>query len=150
MKHSLFHRWMIRAALAATLALVLVPTVGRLIGQGPVPGDHAALSSAGPGTVDEVMSATMGRTVTHAGSHSSESHADETHHAAAASGGGHHGSDEDCAYCPLLLGTTSLPVPRLQIPLPLRSVAVEIPEIRAALLDRHPTGLGSRGPPLAG
>ena len=123
--NSRFHHWMTRSALAATLALVLVPTLGRLIGPSPAPVHHAALQSAAP-------------------------EAGPGNHLTDPVGNKHPGMGEACDYCALLLGAASLPVPALQTETSPRSIAIAVPQTGATRLDRHPTGLGSRGPPLAG
>lgn len=146
MNACLFQRWMTGCAFAATLALVLVPTIGRLAGQASMPMHHAETSHASAGDhSDHGMPAADGHAMAVAGAHDSEATVRQAPAAAT-----HHGDDEDCDYCALLLGTTALPVPRLQAAPPLRSAAVPVPEMRTFARDRHPTGLGSRGPPRAG
>ena len=154
MKHRLFHRWMTCWAYAATLALVLVPTIGRLAGQASMPMDHGATAGAlahlaaahaQPYGTDPGMVETRVHAMAHASAHTGDATDSPT-----TSESSHHDLDEDCAYCPLLLGTIALPVPVLLAALPLRSPLMPIPAIRSAVLERHPTGLGSRGPPLAG
>src|SRR4051794_11603563 len=95
------HLWITRSALGATLALVLVPTLGRLVGLPMAPVHHAAMQysapEAGPGNplTDPL-------------------------------GNKHSGMGEDCDYCALLLGTASLPVPTLQTETSLRSIAIAV------------------------
>ncbi|QOW18920.1 DUF2946 family protein [Lysobacter ciconiae] len=149
------HRWMRHLALAATLALALVPSLGRLAGQPAMPMHTmpaAAAARASSGVMGDAAHA----------SHSGETRGPEnplvTAHGHASTldagdrqppaGNGHHGSDDDCAYCPLLAGTTALPAPGLPAALPMQRDAVRVPAIRTPTLDRHPTGLGSRGPPI--
>ena len=122
-----FHHWMTRSALAATLALVLVPTLGRLVGLPAMPVLHVAMQSATP-----------------------DAGHGNGHHVTEPASNAHPGMGEDCDYCALLMGTASLPVPTLHTSLPRLSIAVAVPQTGAPRLDRHPTGLGSRGPPLAG
>ena len=158
MKYRSFHRWMTRWAFAATLALVLVPTIGRLAGQAAMPMHHPTAAGsmvhvtpaqAPAGATDHGMIEAHGNALADTSSHSGL-HASAAVDAQVPSGNGHHDPDEDCAYCPLLLGTIALPVPMLLAGLPLRSPAMSMPVIRSAVLERHPTGLGSRGPPLLG
>lgn len=119
------HLWITRSALAATLALVLVPTLGRLIGLPAAPVHHAALQATTPGTGEGSHAADPGSTIPPR-------------------------LDMDCSYCALLLGAASLPVPRLASGAPPRGIATAVPQTGTPRLDRHPTGLGSRGPPLTG
>lgn len=155
MNRRLFHRWTSHLALAAALALTLVPSVGRLAGQSAmplhtVPSDTAAHAhSPGNGHTAHAAHAvhtgsTAGATATIARAHASTLDSGDAQPAA---GNAHHGSEDDCAYCPLLAGTTALPVPGLPAALPMQRIAVRMPAIRTPALDRHPTGLGSRGPP---
>lgn len=144
------HHWMTRSALAATLALVLVPTLGRLVGLPPMPVHHVAMHSAAPDTGDEdgATPASHGHALTHVGAQ--HAGANDAGYTPDPTGNGHPGLGEDCGYCALLLGTASLPIPKLHTRLPRRSIAVAALQTRTATPDRHPTGLGSRGPPLAG
>lgn len=155
MNRRLFHRWMSHLALAAIVALGLVPSVGRLAGQ-PAMSMHAmpaeatmrghsaeAGHNANPAHSGKAAAATSAIAIAH-GPASTVDTADGQ----PAAGNGHHGSDDDCAYCPLLAGTTALPVPGLPAALPVQGTAVRVPATRTPALDRHPTGLGSRGPPI--
>ena len=114
-----------RLALVATLALVLVPTLGRMAQAFDAPAPSHAVSQA------------------HPPSH----HA--MHHQAPAlpkTPMPHHG-DGDCDYCPLLLSMVAPKPPALVAPeialqpAPMPVVAMAPPPYR------HPTGLLSRGPP---
>ena len=156
MNRRLFHRWMTHWALAATLALTLVPSVGRLAGQSAMPmhvmpaGASTGGDSANSGHISH--GAHTDRTGAEASAiASAHQHAHttrDTDDGPPTAGNGHHGSDDDCAYCPLLSGTTALPVPGLPAALPVQGTAVRVPATRTPALDRHPTGLGSRGPPI--
>lgn len=135
-----FARTMAGLALFAILALVLLPTAGRVA----APLAHAeaghAAADAGPGS--------------HA------SHDGHDRHAGVAATGverkapapfdpeAPHEDHGDCAYCPLLaslllLGVVRLP-PRVAAP---ASDWLRLPRV-AALRFIHPCGLGSRGPPV--
>ena len=148
MNRRLLHRWMSHLALAAIVALTLVPSVGRLAGQPAMP---MHVMPAGASTGGDIS---HGAHTDRAGAEASaiaRSHEHEHAHTdegPPAAGNGHHGSDDDCAYCPLLSGTTALPVPGLPAALPVHRTAVRVPATRTPALDRHPTGLGSRGPPI--
>lgn len=146
------HRWTHHLALAATLALALVPSLGRLAGQPAMPMHADAAAPTNSGVMGDAAHAShSGKTggaenpLATVRGHDSTLDAGDRQPAA---GNGHHGSDDDCAYCPLLAGTTALPVPGLPAALPVQGTAVRVPATRTPALDRHPTGLGSRGPPI--
>lgn len=127
-----FQEWIGRLALVALLLLVALPTAGRLV--------HAA--AAGGHAAHSVQHAAHGN------------HA--THQAATPAGGRAPGQlrpapgDADCDYCPLL--ASLLVAARVHF---LRADAPRtpaLPTLPAAprLAWLHPSGLGSRGPPLRG
>lgn len=130
MKRSAFNRWMSRIGLVAALLLAMVPTAGRVA--------HAVADQA----------------VHHQDAHAHHGHATHAHHG----NGSHDGDgerraaigDPDCDYCPLL-GSMALAtgvgfdfgsVPRAAA----AAIAPQAPRLRWW----HPSGLGSRGPPLQG
>lgn len=122
-KRGAFQHWMSRLGLAASLLLVLVPTLGR-VAQAAAP--HAAQQHA---------------------AHAQHRSADHAHRQAgddiprAALG------DPDCDYCPLLSSMApSMGIALAVMPVPAigrMATAPRAPELRW----RHPWGLGSRGPP---
>lgn len=125
-----FQVWTSRLALLALLLLVSVPTASRLehtAGHG-----HAAVSAPGHGHHG------------HHGQHAATPRADGRAPPRPAPG------DADCDYCPLLsslLASVALPfsphiAPRLAAALPWPA-SPRLPWL-------HPSGLGSRGPPLHG
>ena len=124
MKHGAFQHWMSRLGLAASLLLVLVPTLGR------------------------VAQATTAHMAQQQAVHAHHGDADRTHWQ---SGGADSPrpalGDPDCDYCPLLSSLTpSMDIAFNAMPLP----AMGRPAAAPRALDlrwRHPWGLGSRGPP---
>ena len=127
-----------RLALVATLALALVPTIGRVAKAG---------AEAGHGAMHHAMASTQA-VDPHAAHHA--------HHAMAEAPAAapvptpapmpHHG-DGDCEYCPLLQGLVA-PAPVAVVApdgVPPAHVLQRITPARIAF--RHPNGLGSRGPP---
>jgi len=61
----------------------------------------------------------------------------------------HAAPGEDCAYCPVLAGLAMLLVWTLLAPLHSPSRALHVPRKAPLLEFLHPSGLGSRGPPIA-
>ena len=120
-----FHRWMSRLALASALLLLLAPLGTRLLSAT----SHPAKATHGPGAM---QAGSFG----HGHDTPLPAHPDRATH-------------PDCAYCPLL-GTLDLAVLRAPplVPtsaaLPFAAIATVPPHVR-----RHPSGLGSRGPPTA-
>ena len=150
-----FQQLMHRVALVAAFALVLVPTLGRLAQGGA--GDRAhAVAEALP-TATQAMPAHamahMGHAMAHASMDPGMSHAQMGHARPDAppspQPSKHQGHAGDCDYCPLLqmLVAPAAAVATVAIALP----PVSVPSARAdARFDSpHPTGLGSRGPPLS-
>lgn len=118
-----------RIGLAAALLLLAVPTVGRFVHASPAAGQ--VHGQAGHG------------------------HGHHAHHGDAAGHGKRQPSrpapgDSDCDYCPLLAAMAASPeVLFLAAVLP--PAAPSRPTVEAPRLPwLHPTGLGSRGPPLRG
>jgi hypothetical protein len=134
MRATAFQRWLHRLALAATFALVLVPTFGRLAQAGQ--GD--ALRDAW-GAMCTVAGLTLDGDDAHGRTHDP---APRVPHAP-------HQGNGDCDYCPLLQALVAPKPPVLQaiavVPAPAPAFAADL----ATPCFRHPTGLGSRGPPIA-
>ena len=125
-----FQEWAGRLALVALLMLAVVPSAGRLV--------HAATDAGRVHIHGLAMQA-------HAG-----------HVQASPAGGNDEATprpapgDADCDYCPLL--ASLLPVGQVALvpsALPLRFTAAAMPSA-PRLPWSHPSGLGSRGPPVSG
>lgn len=141
-----FTRTMAALALFAILALVLLPTSGRLAAQDPGGPAPSALPAAG----------TTGHAHDHGPGHQAAyRHAPD---ASGATGPGEapdsprpapHEGHADCAYCPLLASVLLVAVP----PMPQATGRQHDrwhPPLRTARLGYlHPCGLGSRGPPVS-
>lgn len=121
MRARCFHYWISRLALAAALLLVLAPSSTRLLAATQLL--HAGADHDGPGA--------MPATVLEQGRDAPLPRA--TH--------------PDCAYCPLLgsLDQVALRTPALSPAAPAAAFAA-VATI-APRVWRHPSGLGSRGPP---
>lgn len=143
MRISTFHSLMHRLALVATLALALVPTIGRVARAGAEV-DHGAMHHAAA-----VAQVVVDPHAAHRGHH-------DAHHAMAEAPPAppvpapaptpHHG-DGDCEYCPLLQGLVT-PAPVAVVALDAAPPADVARRALPARIDfRHPSGLGSRGPP---
>ena len=132
-----FQRLMHRLALAATFALLLVPSIGRLAqaGQGEVLRDAwGAMCTAAGLSYEGTTAATQGH----------------AHHAMPAMPSSpampHHGNG-DCDYCPLLQAMVASKAPAVLPVAALAPVAPQTIDAAAPPRFRHPNGLGSRGPP---
>ena len=132
-----FQRLMHRLALAATFALLLVPSIGRMAqaGQGEALRDAFGAMCTAAGLVYET-------TPTAQAHH--QSHHD--HGAPAIPGAPHHGNG-DCDYCPLLQTMVVAKAPALVGVATLVPVAPATVDVAAPPQFRQPNGLGSRGPP---
>ena len=130
-----------RLALVATLALALVPTIGRVAKAGAEV-DHGAMHHA------VAAAPVVDPHTAHRGLHAHHAMAEAPPPAPAPKPAPmpHHG-DGDCEYCPLLQGlVTPAPVAVVAIDdAPPAHVLQRITPARIAF--RHPNGLGSRGPP---
>jgi len=120
------------------LLLSILPTLGRLAGEGAWPATHGGAVPAGAHRTGADHMAHMAHAA-HAG------HARPSTPAVPAPHDGH--GAHDCAYCPLLAGLASLPVPpgiRASI-----RAADTVPWIRVANVPvaLRTSSLGSRGPP---
>ena len=124
-----FRRLMQRLALVATLALVLVPTLGRMAQAFDGPAPSHALSHAHPPSH-------------HAGHHMVPALPQAPMPAPMP----HHG-DGDCDYCPLLLSMVAPKPPALVAPAVTLQPAPKPVVASAPPPYAHPTGLLSRGPP---
>ncbi|HUH91211.1 MAG TPA: hypothetical protein VLZ76_11235 [Lysobacter sp.] len=159
MRHRTFHLWMNRLALAAVLALLLVPTTGRMAGM-------AGMAPMLPGVMSSDVMPSMplsglvsSATATMAG------HPPASDVAAPTATGGiaavypsspqspnpgpHDNMAGDCEYC-LLLQTMTPPSAWIALAAP--SAQAQAPmalALQPRRGQRHPTGLGSRGPPHA-
>ena len=127
MRARTFRSLMQRLALAATFALALVPTLGRLAQAADAPAMRdawGAMCTVAGLTLD---GATQG-----------------TH--APAVPAPHHADSGDCPYCPW---SSALVAPATPAFAAVHSIphAHASPSIDAPARFRHPTGLGSRGPP---
>ena len=131
MRHTTPHRWLLRLALAATMLMVVLPSMGRLAGNGPA--THAAHA---------MHAAAQGAHVAHAkGPHGAPAAPVAPQPAGS--------TQYDCGYCPLLasLVPSAAVAPSFGTLLhdALAARAVDAPR----MAWRHPWGLGSRGPPAA-
>ena len=146
-----FQQLMHRVALVAAFALVLVPTLGRLAQGGA--GGHAETPAIATQAMPAHAMAHMGHAMAHGPMDPGLSHAQMGHARPDAppspQPSKHQGHAGDCDYCPLLqmLVAPAAAVATVAIALP----PVSVPSARAdARFDTpHPTGLGSRGPPLS-
>ena len=123
-------------AFTAMLALVLVPTVGRMA-QGP------RAVEATP--ADATPAAAANAHALHHGAHADPAAPVPDRPLPAP----HHGASGDCDYCPLLQG---LLTPGIGPPAPALALAPADPRwvgSDARFDTPYPTGLGSRGPPVA-
>ena len=131
MRNASFRRLLQCLALAATFALALVPTVGRVA---------QACQTAETGDAWGAMCTVAGLVQVAV----DPAHDPVRHPGAPAD----HAGQGDCAYCPLL---QSLQVPQAVLAVVPPSFGPAGPPISArsiALPFRHPAGLGSRGPPV--
>lgn len=159
MRHRTFHLWMNRLALAAVLALLLVPTTGRMAGMAPMQpeaiasaaatlaGRTASAAHAMAGPVPASAAAPIAATDSLATAHPASPHSPRP--GPNPNPGPHDGMPADCAYCPLLQTMAALPS---WIALAAPAIGQEAriaPALPPRRGQRHPTGLGSRGPPRA-
>lgn len=132
-----FQNWIGRLALVALLLLVAVPTAGRLVHAAA--GGHASHAAH------------------HAGHAEHAAHADHANHRAVPPADGRAPGtprpapgDADCDYCPLLASLlAAVQVAFVPAGAP-RTSATRTPPAPPRLPWLHPSGLGSRGPPLRG
>ena len=134
MRATRLHRLMHGLAFAATLALVVVPPLGRVFQAVSGGAGHHAVAS--PAAMPAAMA----------------SH--HAHHAMAAAPAAskapephQHPRDGDCDYCPLLTSMLGSAAPSLLATVHLAPVAPPFVQRAAIVGFRHPAGLGSRGPP---
>jgi len=121
-----FRSLMQRLALAATFALALVPTFGRL-----AQGIEAPAMRDAWGAMCTVAGLTVDDTAAH-GAHAPAAPA--PHHV------------DDCPYCPLLQGLVEASAPAFDLAQALPAAPVLPARLPTARFE-HPTGLRSRGPP---
>ena len=124
-------------ALAATFALALVPTVGRVA---------QACQAAETGDAWGAMCTAAGLEVA-ANPHLGHE-AQAGHPMPSPAPMPHHGDGEDCPYCPLLQALVAPSVPILSVPAAVPADAVARRNPVDPTRFRNPNGLGSRGPPL--
>jgi hypothetical protein len=146
MRNAVFQRLMHRLAMAATLALVLVPALGRM-----AQANHAAMAMP-----PHAMAMSHDMPAHDMAAHDMSAHdmsAHAQHHAAASapapeppSSMPHHGGG-DCDYCPLLASMVAAKAPALIAPARAMQAAPMPIVATATPPQRHPTGLLSRGPP---
>lgn len=135
-----FLQWTSRLALAAMLALVALPTIGRLYA-----GSFGTAVAGSGGTV-AVVAVEMARPapLDHAAHAASQTHAAD--HRSAPAPAGNHSGHGDCPYCPLQGQLADA-----AHPLPLLATVPAGPAPSLAIADGHatlrPHGLHARGPP---
>jgi hypothetical protein len=132
MRIASFQRWFLRLSLAATLALALVPTLGRI----------AQASEASPAQAWTAMCTVAGLVQV------AVDPALDVEHARHPGAPADHAGQGDCAYCPLL---QALQVPQAALAVVPPALRPQGPQIASRSVDipfRHPVGLGSRGPPV--
>ncbi len=131
-----FHRCWLGLALMAMMLLSLLPTIGRLAqSQAPVHAAHAGIAEVALCTVQGLKQVALSLA-----SATSLSQPDAPPPRPA----------HDCDYCPLLAGLVALAVVALLFwPQALPAPATHFRDARR-IATRHPSGLGSRGPPLHG
>ena len=142
MQASALQRLMHRLALAATFALLLMPSIGRMAqaGQGEALRDAWGAMCTAAGLVYE----TTPTALTH---HQIASHHGRHDHGTPAIPCAPHHGTGDCDYCPLLQSMVAAKAPALVGVAALAPVAPATVDAAAPPHFRHPNGLGSRGPP---
>lgn len=138
MRNVSFRRLLQSLALAATFALALVPTVGRVA---------QACHVAEAGDAWGAMCTAAGLEVAATSAMAHAGHAGHDMPAPAPMPVPHHGDGADCPYCPLLQALVAPSVPLLALPPALHADAVTQRGPVDPTRFRHPNGLGSRGPP---
>jgi hypothetical protein len=128
-----FQRLMAHLALSAALAMMAVPTLGRLAGSGVQGAEStwAALCTAAGLERVAIVLPDGGRTP------------GQPHAPHPGSAGG------DCAYCPLLASILLLVFAWLAMPLQARCERWQFPWQSGRTAFAYPCGLGSRGPPAS-
>lgn len=148
-----------RLALAAVLALLLVPTTGRMTGMAPMqPQAIASAAAARAGRMAPTAHAMAGQLPASAAAPMTGTDSLGTAHPASPHSprpgpnpdpGPHDSMPGDCAYCPLLQTITALPSWITLAAPAIEQEALIAPALPPRRGQRHPTGLGSRGPPRA-
>lgn len=133
-----FRYWAGRLALAAMLALVLVPTAGRL---------YAGAATTTTATVAAAGSGSTGTLIAHA-AHADHAGAATTPERPAPPPGEQHPGHADCPYCPLLgqLADAAHPLPLLANP---PAGPAPAPTVAAGHAGPRLHGPHARGPPAA-
>lgn len=140
MARSAFQRWMGRIGLAAVLLLLVVPTTGRVV-HAQMPMEPAAGDAGHEG---------------HEGGHAEHvahqaQHGHHAHHGGQDGDGGRAAiGDPDCEYCPLLASLVASAAIVFDASHHAPHIAAAAVPLSPRLRWRHPSGLGSRGPPRAG
>ena len=146
-----FQQLMHRVALVAAFALVLVPTLGRLA-QGRA-GGHAETPAIAMQAMPAHAMAHMGHAMAHASMDPGLSHAQMGHSQPdtppSPQPSKHQGHAGDCDYCPLLQMLVAPAAAMATVAIALPPVSVPNAPADARFDTPHPTGLGSRGPPLS-
>ena len=146
-----FQQLMHGVALVAAFALVLVPTLGRLA-QGGAGGHAEALTTAAQAMAAHDM-AHMGHAMAHGSMDAGMSHARMGHAQPDApptpQPSKHQGHAGDCDYCPLLQMLVTPAAAMATVALALPPVSAPSTHADARFDTPHPTGLGSRGPPIS-
>jgi hypothetical protein len=136
MRNASLRRLLQCLALAATFALALVPTVGRVA---------QACQTIETGDAWGAMCTAAGLAVATNPHPGHDAHAG--HAMPAPMPVPHHGGGEDCPYCPLLQALVAPSVPMLPVPAAIAADAIAQRNPVDPTRFRHPNGLGSRGPP---
>lgn len=118
---------MLRLALAATLLMVLVPSLGRLAGNAPATGAAHAMHGGG----------------------AQAAHGQHGAPAAPAAPQPAGASQHDCGYCPLLASLVPPAALRPALSHEQHPAHLALGAAEPLLPWRHPWGLGSRGPPAS-
>ena len=130
------HRWWLALALAAAMLLSLLPTVGRLAqAAAPTHEPHDGIAAVALCTVQGLRRIALPPALAQK---PPRPEAPAPHPA------------QDCDYCPLLAGLVALAIVALALWPPALPVPLERFRDAHRIAAHHPSGLGSRGPPLRG
>ncbi len=141
-------------ALMAALLLALLPATGRLLGAPSHAGESAGAAAIAQGVVPGPRHAAHAGLATHPRPQP-HPHSGTGHDGSVGAPGlpaapedqpGHRG-DGDCDYCPLLASLVILPPPQDAAGDGMRRRSRDPRATVSRIARRHPTGLGSRGPP---
>lgn len=152
MKRPAFRRCAARLARLAALLLALLPAAGRLASATA----HHALAQAITAPASGGTAAMAVHAVHHQVATSAQARRDQAAAGRPASApelappaapGPQPDGDGDCDYCPLLAALLILPAPRASVVGDLLPHPAHVHPDVPRVAHRHPTGLGSRGPP---